>query len=317
MRSIIEPIHYDFRSGAFAKTSLVDRAGLEVMRLAANLTKPLEFVGFSVLAKIARSAFPSKRSVQATLSHDTIFEFPYGDAYWGCLLSNTQTYTPHITKFLKSIRDIDYAFIDCGANYGYMSALVTGGEYGSRPAIAIEADQRSFTLLKRNQKLNNQRFDILHNAVFSSSGKIVNIYGKKHEARSILPDSGSPSGETVTTLKLDELQDWYNKTKQSKLLLKLDIEGVEIEAIKGAENLIKDNTLIMFECHGNDPTHEVTRHFMNQLDMPIFFPDKKGCRPIKSIAELDDIKRNRRTGYDFLATNDLYWLQNLDKYSVT
>ena len=317
MRSILEPIHYDFRSGAFAGAKLVDRTGLEFMRLAANLTNPIEFVGFSIFAKLARATFPSKRPIQAKLSNDTLFEFPYGDAYWGRLLDNSQNYTPNITNFLKRISPIDYAFIDCGANFGYMSALVSGRDYGSKPAIAIEADSNSFLLLKRNQQLNGLRFDILHNAVFSKSGEVVNMHGTKHEARSILPDNGEISGTPVITLKLDELASWYKNTRQPKLLLKLDVEGVEIEAIKGATELIKNDTLIMFECHGNDPSHEVTRHFMQSLNMPTFFPDKAGCKRLERVEDLNEIKRNRRIGYDLLATSDPFWLEKLESYSYS
>ena len=312
MQSTLEPIQYDFRSGAFAGTKLVDRTGLELMRLAASLTNPIEFVGFSIFAKLARSVFPSTRSIQAKLSDDTLFEFPYGDAYWGRLLDNSQTYTPNITGFLKSINSIDYAFIDCGANFGYMSALVSGRDYGSKPAIAIEADSNSFLLLKRNQQLNDLRFDILHNAVFSKSGEVVNMHGAKHEARSILPDNGDISGTPVITLKLDELQSWYKNTNQPKLLLKLDVEGVEIEAIKGAVELIRNDTLIMFECHGNDPSHEVTRHFMEKLKMPTFFPNNAGCKRLERVEELNAIKRHRRIGYDLLATNAPFWLEKLE-----
>ena len=51
-------------------------------------------------------------------------------------------YEPEMLSIFQTIRDQDYSFVDCGANFGYWSVLVTGARLGRHPAIAVEASAR-------------------------------------------------------------------------------------------------------------------------------------------------------------------------------
>ena len=304
-------ILHDFKSGSLSNANIIEKLGMFALKSAAWMTKPLDYVGFSKAAGLVRILLPSKRSVRTMLFEDTAFEYPYGDSYWASLAYNGDVYAQSEEDFLQAIKDVDYAYIDCGANFGYMSAIVTSKAYGNKPSIAIEADPNTYQILKKNNQLNQNRFEIRHNAVFSKSGEMVNIHGDKHEARSILDDDGNRESGNVETLALDDLSSWITKQKTNAIMLKLDVEGVEIEAMKGATRLMKRDLLVSYEDHGNDKSNEVSLYFMNELGMRIFISEEKGCRELTTAQEITTVKTNSRVGYDFIATKSDFWLEKV------
>ena len=311
------PITHDFQSGRIKNARMMERLGMFALRSAGWMTRPIEYVGFSKAAGLVRTFIPSKRKVRTQLFEDTLFEYAYADGYWSRLAYNGDVYARNEEDFLMAMRDVNFAYIDCGANFGYMSSIVTSKAYGEKPAIAIEADPSTFEILEINAELNQNRFEIRRNAIFSKSGEMVNIHGDKHEARSILNDEGDRVSGNVETLALDDLGHWHTKQKTKALILKLDVEGVEIEALKGATKLLKQNTLIMFEDHASDKTHEVSNYLMNALGMRIYYSEENGCRELKTIEDVAKLKTNPRVGYDFIATKSDFWIKEVEacKYS--
>ena len=300
-------IKHDFVADKVSNTGPVETMGMALMRLAAKATRPLEYSGLTMANRLITSVLPSDRMILSQLLPDTSFEFPYGDGYWGCLLDTARTYSPEEEQFLHAIRDIDYAYIDGGANYGYMSCLVSSETYGSKPAIAIEADKQNYEKLRRNWEINDKRFDIRNNALFSKSGEWVNIGGGKHEARAIEGLAGNATNGDVETLAIDDLSGWINEKGAKHLVIKLDVEGVEIDALDGAKRMLEQDPCLLFEDHAMDKTHEVSRFMKDNLGMRLFLSQSDGCREILRIDELDDIKKNPRVGYDFIAVRGSFW----------
>lgn len=310
-------IQHEFHNGHISEANIIEHIGIGLMRTGAYVLAPFEFFGFSWLSRIVRSVFRSSRTIQVTFSDDCVFEYPYGDGYWGTLLYNKQSYAPDVEPYLKSFADIDYAFIDCGANFGYMSVLVSSAEYGSKSAIAIEADPQNYEKTVRNSELNGSRYDCRHNAVFSESGRMVKLFGAKHEARTIVEESGHQGRFEVETLALNDLTEWLTKTDSSAIVLKLDVEGVEIDALAGADKILSRNCLISYEEHGSDPSHEVSRHLKETLGMRLFLGDENG-RSLQEVTEISDlaaIKSNPRRGYDLFATNSAFWIERLSGFN--
>ena len=316
---VTRPLIHDFRSGSISGATINERIGLELMRFGATILAPFEFIGFSWCAKLVRNIFHSKRSVRLKMDDDCYFEYPYGDGYWGVLIYNKKSYAPDIEPYLETFSDLSYIFIDCGSNYGYMSVLVSSQKYGSKTAIAIEADKNNYCRTVLNAELNGKRFEYRHNAVYSKSGEIVSLGGSKHEARSIIQNIPNENMEKVETLALNDLTGWLdNKGNQSPIVLKLDVEGVEIEAMKGADQLLKRDCLIIYEEHGSDKTHEVSRYMKDALGMRIFVGDENrvNMREIVDYADIDCLKTNKRKGYDIFASASELWIDRLQKLQL-
>lgn len=255
---------------------------------------------------------PGKQAFQIRFSDGRSFEFPFADGYWSILLDRKTVYSPEFEPLFAAIADIDYCFVDCGANFGYMSVLATSEAAGKKRAVAIEADPSSAAQARRNAELNDGRFTVLHRAVYSESGKTVRIAGAKHEARSILEDDHG--GAEVETLSLSDLVRNLDIPSERPILLKLDLEGVEIDALKGADGLLRHPTLIVYEEHGGDPSHAVSHHLRDEMDMRLWFAGYRGdaLTELKNDSDLDRIKRNPRNGYDLFASRDALWLQRLE-----
>ncbi|MEP3277936.1 MAG: FkbM family methyltransferase [Stappiaceae bacterium] len=311
-------IQYEFHNGRISGAGVAERIGIGLMRSGAHVLAPFEFLGFSWISRIVRSVVRSNEKIQVRLFEDSVFEYPYGDGYWGVLLYNKQPYAPDVEPYLKSFADIDYAFIDCGANFGYMSVVVSSAEYGSKPAIAIEADPQNYEKTVRNSELNGSRYDCRHNAVFSESGKVVKLFGAKHEARTIVEEAGGQGQFEVETLALNGLSGWLHQQGSPAVILKLDVEGVEIDALAGADEILAHDCLISYEEHGSDPSHEVSRHLKEKLGMRLFLGAENTLhiREIIDFADLDSIKSNARRGYDLFATNSAFWIDRLSTINV-
>lgn len=311
------PIAHNFQTGSIVNAGFMEKLGMFALRSAGWMTRPVQYVGYSKAAALVRVFVPSKRKVRTQLFEDTNFEYGYADNYWSRLVYSGDVYSRAEENFLKAIRHVDYAYIDCGANFGYMSAIVTSKAYGEKPCIAIEADPITFKALETNADLNGNRFEIRNNAVFSKSGEMVNIHGDKHEARSILNDEGNRETGNVETIALDDLENWYTKHNKKALILKLDVEGVEIDALKGSTKLLEQNTLVMFEDHASDKTHEVSEYLMATLGMRLYYSEKNGCRELKAINDVAKLKTNPRVGYDFIATKSDFWISEIEACNYT
>ena len=56
-------------------------------------------------------------------------------------------YEDELELLFQDSADVDYTLLDCGANYGYWSVLVSSAPFGSHKAIAIEPSSQNFAKL--------------------------------------------------------------------------------------------------------------------------------------------------------------------------
>ena len=137
-------------SGHVVGASIGERLGIAAMRLAALLLRPLDKFGLSRVTRFISSLWPSGNVVRVGLAEDAAFEMPYGEGYWARLLPRRWEYEGEIESVLTAIAPTEFTFLDCGANYGLWSVLVSSRRFGNHPAIAIEAAPDTYTWLERN-----------------------------------------------------------------------------------------------------------------------------------------------------------------------
>ena len=178
--------------------------------------------------------------------------------------------------------------------------------------IAIEASSESFGHTMRNRALNDNRFIAHHRAVSDRHGQQLAIdSGSKHEQRAVTPCNGLPVAETVRALALEKLRDV--DPASDNLVVKLDVEGLEIEALQSAGQWLDHHTLVIFEDHGSDREHTNARAFKEQFGLDIYAGSSNGrFERIDDFARMDAIKTVRRKGYDFFATKSSFWIDFLD-----
>lgn len=312
MPSIYDPsIHLDWQSGSIDGANWRERAGLALMRLAATATRSPERPGFSKLTSGISALFPSDKFVRVHYPDHTIYQFPYGDSYWSVLCAPGFTYEREIEGFVRRCarENISYVFLDCGANFGYWSCRISSEDGGRQKVIAVEASSESFGHMMRNRALNDNRFDALHRAISDEHGQSVTLYGGvKHEQRSIVADATTgPARETVRSLALDRL-DGINLDVE-RIVVKLDVEGMEVAALEGAGEWLDAETLVIFEDHGSDPEHKTAKAMKNKFGMRIFAGSPTGAFiEILDFSQMTALKTVRRKGYDFFASKSPFWI---------
>ncbi|HLJ00115.1 MAG TPA: FkbM family methyltransferase [Bradyrhizobium sp.] len=305
------PIQFDRASGALDGANLWERTAALALVTGSKISSHFSHRGYIGCANLLRKMLP-ERNIAIKLDEDATFEFPYGDGYWSKLLDRSYRYEGELELLFRHSIDIDYTLLDCGANYGYWSVLVTSRPFGAHKAIAIEPSSENFAKLANNAKVNGNRFETLKCAIGAAKGTAW-LSGTKHEAFSIAGDAAS-DGEEVPVVALDDLLTEGKISPNGKYLIKLDVEGVEIEAIRGGTRLLQADSVIMCEEHGNDPHHTVSRYILDQtpLKLIVYDPRSNRLETVTELSILDRIKVSTHIGYNVFGTASRFWQERID-----
>lgn len=307
------PIHFDIHTGKITGAALHEGLALRLLWMAVRIMLPFYLFGFSYVCRLVRTVLPSRRKLLFQLDANSRMVTDFCDAYWSVLLMPGFPYERENANLIAAARNIDYGFIDGGANHGFWSALVSGKVAGQKRVVAIEAASDTFDRLQQNCILNDNRFVVLNRAIGAVSGERVLIYGAKHEARSIIaPDKTTKPILDCVTISLDDIAAHDHFAGLTKFMVKLDVEGVEIAAMTTATKLQNMDTVFIYEDHGSDRNHETTRHVLKELGMQVFWLGRdEPATKILNIKQMDAIKRSRRFGYDFAASKSPFWIERL------
>ena len=304
------PIQFDRASGALEGANLWERTAALALVTGSKISSHFSHMGYIACANLLRKTLP-ERNIAIRLNPDAVFEFPYGDGYWSKLLNRSYNYEDELELLFADSVDVDYTLLDCGANYGYWSVLVSSKPFGSHKAIAIEPSGQNYPKLANNARINGNRFETMKCAIGSARGT-ARLSGTKHEAFSIAGDQSG--GEEVPVIALDNLLDDGKIAPGGKYLVKLDVEGVEIEAMKGGARLMQGDSVLLCEEHGNDPQHTVSRYILEQtpLKLIVYDPRSNRLETVTDLSILDRIKVSTHVGYNVFGTASAFWLARID-----
>jgi FkbM family methyltransferase len=281
-------------SGSLSALSAQDRLRLRLIAAAGLCTKPLHYRGLWRLCRLigGGDGAGAAHNVTVRLNDDSLFAFDVHDPYWSRLLASGFTYEPEIEGVLRAFADVPYTFVDAGANLGYWSILASSREFGAHTAIAIEAASGTFERLRDNAALNANRFECLRGAVSEHGGMSVTFAISAHHSSSGIADSGEIPAvrgtEEVPTLTLDDVVA-ERGAAADPVIVKLDVEGAEIAALRGARSLLESDALLLYEDHGKDPEAEISAAVL-ELGWTVFLRSSRGFVP----ANLGDIRRHKR-----------------------
>lgn len=167
------------------------------------------------------------------------------------------------TKIIKEMVKKGMVVLEIGANLGYY-ALIEASIIGKEGKIyAIEPVPRNFEILNKNIDINGYRdtVDTFCVAASSQCGTSVIKLTEESNRNTMLHDSNIMSdwmrnhvieekmvGDLeVNTITIDE----FLKDKEKIDMLRMDIEGYEVEAFKGMSDTLKnvDSLIIALEVH--------------------------------------------------------------------
>ena len=175
------PIQFDRASGALEGANLWERTAALALATGSKISSHFSHRGYNMCANLLRRTLP-ERDIDIKLNADATFAFPYGDGYWSKLLNRSFSYENELELLFQHSADVDYTLLDCGANYGYWSVLVSSAPYGSHKAIAIEPSSQNFAKLKNNAEINGNRFEAMKCAIGAAQGHRAAV---RHQARGV------------------------------------------------------------------------------------------------------------------------------------
>ncbi len=125
--------------------------------------------------------------------------------------------------------------IDCGCNYGFYT-FYTASLSKNNQVISVEASKKTALDFLKNYDLNKFQNISFHNKAISDKNDLEVVFNEsENDWESSLTHKNFRLKETesIKTCKIDTLVESYN-CEEFSLIIKLDIEGNEMEALKGA-----------------------------------------------------------------------------------
>ncbi|WP_441277198.1 FkbM family methyltransferase [Tardiphaga sp. 172_B4_N1_3] len=304
---------YDRGTGRLSGAGLVRRLAVLALQAGSTATAPFGHRGYRLGCKVVSSAF-APGEIVVRLNTDAVFSVPFADGYWSRLLNRRYDYEEEIEAFLQVASDVDYVFVDGGANFGYWSVLASSKPFGAHDALAIEASALNMSRLELNSRLNGNRFRCIHAAIGGASGGYVRITGDRHEVFGTAR-AGADEHCAVRTVSLDGLMAEGGIDVSRPIVVKLDVEGVEIEALQGGESLLARDAIFICEEHGADRKHSVSRYLMDAMSLRLYVFDAaaSGFVRVRNLSVLDRIKRYAWVGYNVFATASPLWGEKLER----
>src|SRR4030067_1818822 len=150
-------------------------------------------------------------------------------------------YEKYETELFKKLVKRGMVVVDIGANIGYYTLLAAHlvGDEGN--GFAFEPDPYNYSLLCRNIEVNGYRNVIpVQKAVFNKSGKVKLFLDKNKFGGNSLSDANIDKSVS-TTVETTSLDEYFENTNHKIDVVKMDVQGSEMEVLNGMTNTINQN----------------------------------------------------------------------------
>ena len=167
--------------------------------------------------------------------------------------------------------------VDVGAHIGLYSLIAAKRVGPGGKVIAIEPDPENFKILRKNILLNRSKnIEALECAAYSAREKLKLFLPELEQGRTIFNTVMQDRGKTsinfleVEANTLDNILESKNITEVN--WIKIDVEGAELEVLKGAVNTLSSNkdTTFVIEIHGSEIYRELLG-YLKTYNLTIMF----------------------------------------------
>jgi FkbM family methyltransferase len=168
--------------------------------------------------------------------------------------------TGHEEEILKQFKpNSGDIVVDIGAHIGHHTLIAAQGVGPTGKVIAFEADPQNFEILIKNIKLNKFNENVITmNCAVSSKESKIKLYTPEKESghtiyNTIMSDRVNPKEKFVeiNANTLDSLLQENGIIYEEVKWLKIDVEGAELEVLKGAHKTLSEakNITLIIEIH--------------------------------------------------------------------
>jgi FkbM family methyltransferase len=204
----------------------------------------------------------------------------YTNDFYMLFTSREKVLRPHLIMYKNE------TFVDVGANVGSHS-LKIANDYKDKGVnvIAIEAHPENYDALCKNIKLNNFKCVKAVNKAVSDNKGVVTMheylacgFRARFESYTInnIVDKNASDRSSSFQVQSDTLDNILEGLKVD--VMKIDIEGAEVQALKGAANTLKQLRKIIVEIH--EYNLEKVRQILESYNFKLEFIGKDWVRYI-------------------------------------
>ena len=208
------------------------------------------------------------------------------------LLSINKIYEKNETNFVKDSVNKGDIVIDIGANIGYYTLMFAKLVGDTGKIYAFEPDPKNFSILEKNIQVNGYNNIILEKKAVSNKLGKSTLYMNENSAGSSMHKPNNVVNQIY--VDLITLDNYFEVNTITPDFIKIDIEGYELNALKGMESILQssDKTKIMIEYNpltkkefNSDPMDNLT--FLSELG----FKFKDLNSSVQTFLTFEDIKQ--------------------------
>ncbi len=141
-------------------------------------------------------------------------------------------------EFLRLVLADGDSYLDCGANIGHLAVVARAVVGAKGSTVAIEPNPRIYSYCVGNLELNGFTDVVTHNVALGSEHGSMPISDRRDDDQNHIGDAGV----AVDMVPLDEVIHEGRVT-----LLKLDVEGYELNVLRGAARTLANTAMIYCE----------------------------------------------------------------------
>lgn len=171
----------------------------------------------------------------------------------------TGSYEAGTLNFIEENLSKGGTFLDVGANIGLMSLVASKVVGDSGHIISFEPHPVTADILRSNIQLNNiKNIEVVEKGI-GNTNKITRIHDRWDVNRggaTILESHDNDAGYPIELVRLDDVL-----TNRKIDLIKIDVEGFELEVLKGAKKLLsaKNPPTLIVECTAETENENYSR----------------------------------------------------------
>lgn len=177
----------------------------------------------------------------------------------------------HSIKLLSNRNsENDLVILDVGANFGYLSLVWASTILKNGNIHAFEPNRQVYNSFQKS--INENKLDKsihLNNLAVGKKDGFVNLYSSSTSSNTLnISESIGPE----SSIRMISLDSYVEKNEiESCDLIKIDVDGIEYEILKGAENLLKKfRPIFIVETNGDERLIEFfSSHNYQILDMKL------------------------------------------------
>lgn len=161
-------------------------------------------------------------------------------------------YERHKRTAIRTHLEPGMTFVDAGANKGDFSLLAARLVGDSGKVLAFEPEPENCMWIRRSIELNGYRNISLYEVALGEKSESTQLYlGEKSGWHTLLPFQPFRNVGTVPILKrtLDSVLEDINHKRVN--MIKIDVEGVELEVLRGARQTLSNNRdiVLLLDIH--------------------------------------------------------------------